>query len=81
MNRKGDAIRIAGMVHIVIDVQFYDSAIPTYILIREFDGSFWYIKCHRVTRFSHLKRIPDQAHANLDKYDVMTTTDIAGRRI
>lgn len=82
MNKIGDAIRISGMNYTVIRIQWSpDSAIPTYILKRTFDGSFHYARCTHLTRFTHIKRIEDVSHEGMDKTDVMVGMDEAYRRI
>lgn len=83
MNRIGDKIRINGMLHTVDDVNFDESNRPTYILQRDFDGSLWYAKCRKVTRFTHVRRTFDRDHANIDKNmtDIMLEANEALRRI
>lgn len=82
MNKKGENIRISGIWYKVVDVRWSpDSAIPTYILYRFFDGSFHYAKCSRLSRFSNLKRIEDKSHEYLTNVDVMSGMDESYRRI
>lgn len=81
MNRLGDKVRINGMRFVIHDVRLTGEPKPIIILKREFDGSLWYAQCHTVTRFTHIKRVFDSPHANMDKTDVMSSADAAMRRI
>lgn len=80
-NRIGAQVTINGMRYTISDVNLTGERKPVIVLTREFDKSLWYAKCNNVTRFTHIMRIPDKAHANLDHYDAVTTLDAIIRRL
>lgn len=81
MNTIGSRVHINGMTYSIENVLLTGERKPVIILQREFDKSLWYAKCNNVTRFTHIKRIPDKAHAHLDHYDAVTTLDAIIRRL
>ena len=71
----GDVVRIGGIRYTIDGVDFDEDNKTTFFLKRNFDGSRWYAKCRRVTRFTGIRRRFDIDHANLDKTDVMYTAN------